>query len=194
MGRRRADRRRGTAESWRRRRLDPPVDLDERLPRPRCADGRRPRTSSTPARSTRQCRRATRTTRRASCVLNSAASRSLSCGQPARSMLGGEPFVAVEAEALQQLGVELRLDRTDRDERAVGGTRTRRRSGRRCRAGWCRGAARRRHRSRAASRTSTSAAPYRRPSPRRRPGPSRCAAPPSSAHTTPKARNIAPPP
>ena len=108
--------------------------------------------------------------------------------------LGGELLVAIEAQSLQQLGVELRLDRTDRDVLAIGCTRTRRRSARRCRAGWCRDAARRRHRSHAASRTSTSTTPHRRPSPRRRPVPAplRCAS--SSAHTTPKARNIAPPP
>ena len=76
----------------------------------------------------------------------------------------------------QQLGVELRLDRADGDVLAVAASRRRRRSGRRCRACWCR--ARPATMPIAACRgASSSAGPRRRPWRRRPPGPGRCAAP-----------------
>ena len=58
--------------------------------------------------------------------------------RPARAVHLRRQLLAVEARALEQLGVELRLDRADRDVLAVRASRRRRRSARRCRAGSCR--------------------------------------------------------
>ena len=61
--------------------------------------------------------------------------------RPGGAVHAGREAVVAEARALEQLGVELRLDRADRDVLAVGASRRARRSARRRRAG-CRRARR----------------------------------------------------
>ncbi len=71
-------------------------------------------------RSRRRCPPGSRTTPRASLVRKTSRNRSFSAGQRVRSICGRE-LVGGKTHAHEKLGVELGLDRADRDEAAVGG-------------------------------------------------------------------------
>jgi hypothetical protein len=110
-----------------------PVDLDERSGARRCAGGSAlppilaapaPKHTSVPSIMRRSTRRASSTGDHCRELLASSAGQS-PCDPSAKANFG----IVLQPGLLHQQRVELRLERTDRDELAVAGLRTRRRSG-----------------------------------------------------------------
>ena len=112
--------RRRPAEARRGRGLDDAADLGERRRGRARADARGPRPGRAPGRRRRRCRRRPAAHSSRLRLANTAAKRRRSSGQPDRSCWAGQAG-AGQPQAVEQRGVELRLQRADGHVAAVGG-------------------------------------------------------------------------